>query len=383
MLYRGGLVNGDTLHPEAPPLYATTAFMMDDLYKQFEVNETRGYNYIRGTNPTRDALGELISCAEEGEWSLLFSSGMGAIYSTITTFAKSGDHVVANSDLYGETIDLLSNHLSRSGVETTFVPFSDLDAVRTAAKPNTRLFYSEVISNPLTNIVDVKAVADIAHEAGALYCVDSTFSTPYVIQPLKHGVDLVIHSLTKYFNGHSDACGGSVTGSRALLEQIRRVMLLVGSSLDPYSSWIILRGARTMGMRVRKQNENAAQLAAFLEHHPKVEKVYHPSLPSHPQHAFARSVFHDGFYGAIVTFSMQCSIEKINDFMHHLNLVTYLPSLGGYRTTLSHPVSSSHHDVPEAVRLKMGIHDGMLRISVGCEDIHDLIHDFETALEAM
>lgn len=383
MLYRGSMVNGDTLHPEAPPLYATTAFMMDDLYKQFEVNQTRGYNYIRGTNPTRDALGELISCSECGEWSLLFSSGMGAIYSTIITFAKSGDHVVANSDLYGETFDLLANLLGKSGVETTFVSFSDLDALRAARKPNTTLFYSEVISNPLTNLVDVRAVADIAHETGALYCVDSTFSTPYVIQPLRHGADLVIHSLTKYFNGHSDACGGSVTGRRELLEQIRRVMLLVGSSLDPYSSWVILRGARTMGMRLRKQNENAAQLAAFLDAHPKVEKVYHPSLPAHPQHALAKETFLNGYYGAIVTFSIQCGIDEINLFMRRLKLVTYLPSLGGYRTTLSHPVSSSHHDVPESIRLKMGIHDGMLRISVGCEDIQDLIQDFRTALESM
>ena len=158
------------------------------------------------------------------------------IYSTIITFAKSGDHVVANSDLYGETFDLLANLLGKSGVETTFVSFSDLDALRAARKPNTTLFYSEVISNPLTNLVDVRAVADIAHETGALYCVDSTFSTPYVIQPLRHGADLVIHSLTKYFNGHSDACGGSVTGRRELLEQIRRVMLLVGSSCLLYTS---------------------------------------------------------------------------------------------------------------------------------------------------
>lgn len=383
MLYRGGLVNGDTLHSEGPPLYATTAFMMDDLYKQFEVNEQRGYNYVRGTNPTRDALGELITHAEEGEETLLFSSGMGAIYSTIITFAKNGDHVIANSDLYGETIDLLTNYLSKCGVETTFVPFSDLDAVRAARRPNTTLLYSEVISNPLTNIVDVQAIAKIAHEIGAIYCVDSTFTTPFVIQPLKHGVDLVIHSLTKYFNGHSDASGGSLTGRQELLERVRPVMLLVGSSLDPYSSWAILRGARTMGMRVRKQNENANQLAEFLADHPKVEKVYHPSLPSHPQHEFAKTLFYDGYNGAIVTFSMRCSIEEINDFMHHLNLVTYLPTLGGYRTTLSHPVSSSHHDVPEPVRLKMGIHDGMLRISVGCEDIKDLINDFKSALDAM
>lgn len=380
ILYQGSFVHGDTLKPEAPPLYPTTAFLMDDLDMLHAVDSVGGYSYSRGTNPTRDALNEVITNAEGGEASLLFSAGMGAITSTLLTFAKKGDHVIANKDLYGETIDFLTNYLSAYGVESTYVSFSDLDAVRSAMRPNTRILYSEVISNPLTNVVDIRRISEIAHLGGALYCVDSTFTTPYVIRPLEYGVDLVIHSLTKYFNGHSDASGGSVTGKKELIDKISPLMLLLGNSLDPYTSYAILRGVRTMGLRVRRQNENAIKLAAFLASDPHVLRVNHPSLETHPQHALAKEIFSDGYYGAIISFSVEDDVAKLNEFMHRLQLVRYLPSLGGYRTTLSQPVSSSHHDVPEPIRLKMGIHDGMLRISVGCEDIQDLITDFSQAL---
>ena len=277
-------------------------------------------------------------------------------------------------------MDLLKNYLASFQVETTFLSFSDLDNVRSAIRPNTKLIYSEIISNPLTEVVDIAGIAEIAHKAGILYCVDSTFTTPYAVQPLEYGVDLVLHSLTKYFNGHSDAAGGSVTGKKDLLEQIRATMLLMGSSLDPYSSWMILRGARTMGMRLAKQNKNAIQLAAYLAEHPRVKRVYHPSLADHPQHALAEKLFSTNYYGAIVSFSLEEDLEQINQFMRALKLVAYLPSLGGYRTTLSHPASSSHHDLPEAVRRQMGIDDGLIRISVGCEDSKDLITDFDSAL---
>lgn len=380
MLYHGSFVHGDTLKPEAPPLYPTTAFLMDDLDMLRAVDAVGGYSYGRGTNPTRDALNEVITNAEGGEASLLFSAGMGAITSTLLTFAKAGDHVLANKDLYGESIDFLTNYLSAYGIETTYVPFSDLEAVQDAMRSNTRLLYSEVISNPLTNVVDIRKISEIAHAGGALYCVDSTFTTPYVVRPLEHGVDLVIHSLTKYFNGHSDASGGSVTGRKELIDKIRPMMLLLGSSLDPYSSYAILRGVRTMGLRVRRQNENANRLAAFLSEDPHVLRVNHPSLKIHPQHELAQTLFNDGYNGAIISFSVADDFSKLNDFMHKLQLVRYLPSLGGYRTTLSHPVSSSHQDVPEPIRLKMGIHDGMMRISVGCEEIDDLIADFKQAL---
>ena len=194
---------------------------------------------------------------------------------------------------------------------------------------------------------------------------------------------MVIHSLTKYFNGHSDASGGSVSGRKELTDKIKPLMLLLGSSLDPYNSWLILRGSRTMALRVRKQNENAAVLAGWLARCPKVCEVHHPSLSSHPQHKLSQELFLDGYGGAIVTFELDGGVESINTLLKKLNIVHYLPSLGGYKTTLSHPVSSSHQDVPPETRKKMGIHEGMLRISVGCENVEDIISDFEQAFSKL
>lgn len=381
VLYNGSYCAGDTLKPEAPPIYMTTAFEMANLEYLKAVDSVGGYSYGRGTNPTRDALAEQISQSENAEQTVLFSAGMGAITATIMTFVKAGDHVVANRDMYGETIDFLTNYLSAFKVEVTYVDFTDLNAVSAAVRPNTKMFYSEVLSNPLTKIVDIREISEIAHACGALYVVDSTFTTPIVIKPLNFGVDLVIHSLTKYFNGHSDASGGSVSGRKELTSQIKPLMLLLGSSLDAYTSWLILRGTRTMSMRVRQQNENALILAKWLEKRPEVSVVHHPSLESHPQYELAKELFSDGYCGAIVTFVINGGVDKIDELLRHLKLVHYLPSLGGYKTTLSHPVSSSHQDVPEPERLKMGIHDGMLRISVGCEYIDDIISDFQQALE--
>ena len=377
LLYSGGISEGDILHPESPPLYSTSAFIMEDLTQLRETDAKGGYSYGRGTNPTRDILRKAITDAEGGEDSLAFSAGMGAISTALLTFVKKGEHVVANKNLYGETIDFLNNYLSEFGVETTYVDFNDLDAVRQAMRTNTKMVYSEVISNPLTYVIDLAAIARIAHDGGALLCIDSTFTTPFVIRPLEFGADICLHSLTKYFNGHSDTFGGSATARKDLIAKMRPMMLLLGNSLDPHSSWMILRGMRTMSMRVRKQMENANKLAEFLGKNSRVLKVNHPSLANHPHNTIAKKQFYDGYNGAILSFSVADDFKLLDKFMHSLRIVKYLPTLGGYRTTLSHPVSSSHQDVPEPVRLKMGIHDGMMRISVGCEEIADLISDFE------
>jgi cystathionine beta-lyase/cystathionine gamma-synthase len=381
LLYSGGIVSGDTLHPESPPLYSTSAFVMEDLTQLRETDARGGYSYGRGTNPTRDALSEAVSAAEKGEKTLSFSAGMGAIGTTLLTFAKSGSHVIANKDLYGETIDFLTNYLSKFGVETSFVNFQDPQTIKNAMRPNTVLLYSEVISNPLTYVINVAEIAKIAHEGGALLCIDSTFTTPFVLRPLEHGADICIHSLTKYYNGHSDTFGGSVTARKELTAQIRPMMLLLGNSIEPHSAWMILRGMRTMPLRVRRQMENANKLAAFLSRNSHVLRVNHPSLEIHPQHQLAAKQFLDGYNGAIMSFSVADDFSLLDKFMHELRFVKYLPTLGGYRTTLSHPVSSSHQDVPEPIRLKMGIHDGMMRISVGTEDINDLLEDFDRALK--
>jgi len=383
MLYSGGISEGDSLHPESPPIYNTSAFFMEDLTTLRDTDARGGYSYGRGTNPTRDLLRQAITEAEgtANDDTLVFSAGMGAISATLLTFAKAGGHVVANKNLYGETIDFLNNYLTEFGVETTYVDFRDPDEVRKSMRPNTKIVYSEVISNPLTYVIDVAAIARTAHEGGAVFCIDSTFTTPFVMKPLESGADVCLHSLTKYFNGHSDTFGGSATARKELIAKIRPVMLLLGNSLDPHNSWMILRGMRTMPLRIRKQMENANKLAAFLESNPRVLRVNHPSLTAHPQHEIAKKQFYDGYNGAILSFSVADDFKLLDMFMRTLRFVKYLPTLGGYRTTLSHPVSSSHQDVPESVRLKMGIHDGMIRISVGCEEIADLTADFEEALK--
>lgn len=380
ILYRGGHVMGEKMHPETPPLYMSTAYIMEDLDDLYSTSAAGGYTYNRTKNPNRDCLAEVISYLEHGESTIIFSSGMAAISTSLLSFAGKGDHVLANSALYGETIDLLNNYLSCYGIEASYVDFTDIEAVKAAIRPNTKILYTEIIANPLTAVVDIKAVADAAHEKGAMVIVDSTFTTPYVISPLDFGADLVLHSLTKYFSGHSDITAGSITGSKKLVERAYSFQHLLGSCSDPNSSWLLLRSIRTMGLRVKKQLDNAQKLAEALSKNPHVKKVNHPSLECHPQHELAKKLFKEG-YGAMLSFSVEDNRDKLNEFMHKLKYVKYLPTLGGYRTSLSHPVSSSHADVPEPVRLKMGIHEGLMRVSTGIEDIEDLIYDFEQALE--
>lgn len=380
ILYKGSEIDGENLRPETPPIYMSTAYIMDDLEDLHNTTNAGGYTYNRTKNPNRDCISELISYLENGEKTIIFSSGMAAISTSLLSFLNNGDHVLANSALYGETIDFMNNYLSHYGIEATYVDFTDIEAVKNAIKPNTKILYTEIIANPLTVVVDIDAVSKAAHAAGAMVVVDSTFTTPYVIKPLDHGADLVVHSLTKYFGGHSDVTAGSITGAAKLVDQAYSFQHLLGSCSDANSSWLLLRSARTMGLRVKKQLENAQRLAAALEKNPHVSKVNHPSLSVHPQHELAEKLFLEG-YGAMLSFSVEDNRDKLNLFMRKLKYVSYLPTLGGFRTSLSHPVSSSHADVPEPVRLKMGIHEGLMRVSVGIEDIDDLIYDFEQALE--
>lgn len=380
ILYNGGLVKGETMHPETPPIYMSTAYIMEDLDELYQTNSTGGYSYNRTSNPNRDCLADVITSLEGGAGTIICSSGMAAISLSLLTYAQKGDHILANSALYGESIDLLDNIISRYGIETTYVDFTDLEAVKKAVRPSTVLLYTEVIANPLTTVVNIKEISEIAHRANALLLVDSTFTTPFLIKPLIHGADVVIHSLTKYFGGHSDVTAGSITAaSKDLLDKVYNIQVLFGCCVDPFSAWLCLRSVRTMGMRIKTQMANAEKLAVALNAHPKITRVNHPSLGTHPQHELAKSILTNG-YGAVMSFSVADDRNKLNEFMHALKLVKYLPTLGGYRTTLSHPVSSSHMGVPEDIRLKMGIHEGLMRISVGAEDSNDLITDFNQAL---
>ena len=379
IIMQGAEVKGTLSTPEVLPIYLTTAFRggadLDELNEYYAV---KGYTYNRIRNPNRNALAELVSYLEGGEASMICSSGMGAITTTLLSLADAGDHILANSNLYGETLEIL-DVIKRYGIESTCVDFTDVDAVRKAVQANTKIIYTEVISNPTMAVVDVEAVARIAHDCGAKLVVDNTFTTSTVIKPIDFGADVTINSLTKFMNGHSDIVGGSATASKDIVDKASKLQALLGCTLDPFSSYLCERSLRTLDLRMERQLKNAEALAKALDEHPRVLKVNHPSLPTHPQHDIAKRLFAKG-YGAMLSFEMPEDREKINAFMRRLHIAKYAMTLGGYATTLSYPILSSHASVPRDIRLKMGITDGLMRVSVGLEDAQDLIADFTQAL---
>ena len=386
LLYKGESIPGLSLNPEAIPLFETTAFTWKTLSEAKEayskISSAQDFTYIRTCNPNRQALAEVISYLENGEKSLICSSGMGAITSTLLTFLKPGDHVVYGSCCYGETLDVMQKLLTKFGVETTSVSFDNMADVESAVKPNTAIIYCEVAANPCMNLADIPACAELAHKNGAMLIVDNTFTTPLAIRPLDFGADIVINSMTKFINGHSDALVGSVTASAKLIDQITPVSMYCGTPGDPFASWMIMRGIHTIGLRVPKQMSNAAKLAAALEQDPHVTKVNHPSLESFPQHELATRLFKGDQMSAMMSIIVPEDLDKMDKFLGKLHFAHYVPSLGGVRTALQHPCTSSHGHTPDAERRKIGITPGMIRISVGIEDPEDLIADFTEALKA-
>ncbi|SFR65502.1 trans-sulfuration enzyme family protein [Anaeromicropila populeti] len=383
ILYEGHTIKGMSMSPEAFPLFNTTAFNMGDLNDVDKTYEEKGYTYVRTRNPNREALAQLISFLENGKKTLIFSSGMGGITTTYFALLNPGDHFICNSYIYGETFDAINQLLKKCSVEVDFVDFTDLQSVRAAVKPNTKMLYTEVVSNPTDIVADIENLADIAHEAGAWLMVDNTFTTPLAVKPMELGADIVLNSLTKFMNGHSDALAGSITvDDCALYDRIHEIRMLTGTSASPHTAWTVFRGMQTVHLRVNKQMENAAKLAKALEEHPIVLKVNHPSIPSNPQHELAGRIFKDNTHmTGMLSFDMPDDKDKINAFMNRLKLARYAPTLGGIRTTLSHPLHSSHHHVPEEDRKKMGISYGTMRVSCGIEEGEDLIRDFMYALE--
>lgn len=382
LVNRGAYINQLASNPESAPIYLSTAFNVEDLDDLYERYEQKGFCYNRNRNPNRNALIDLMTYSEGGDASVICTSGMGAISTAILSQVKQGDHIVSDMTLYGETIDIFKEVLPNYGVEADFVDFTDLEKVKTAIKPNTKILYTETVSNPMITVVDLDEVAKIAHKNNAILIVDNTFMTSVAIRPIEHGADLVVNSLTKFANGHSDAVCGAITGREDLINEAYRYQVLLGNAADAFTSWLVQRGMRTMGLRVEKQMSNAAKLAKALDENQYVLEVYHPSLEIHPQHNLAMNLFKDKEHcGGVLSIVLPDDRKKINMFMRKLNLAHYAMTLGGYRTTLSHPVSSSHYDTPEDERLKMGITFGLMRISVGIENSDDLINDFINALE--
>ena len=341
--------------------------------------EKPGYIYSRLNNPTVNALEESVATLEGGFGGIATASGMAAVASVYLSFLGRGDHVVAGSCIYGASRVILESELVRYGVETTFVDSSDLSNIEKAMRPETRMIFVETPMNPSIRLTDLAGTAAVARKHGALLAVDNTFASPYLQRPIEFGADIVIHSLTKFINGHADVIGGMVvTRDKVHFDRVKKVATIFGSSMDPHQAWLILRGLRTMALRVEKGQENAMKLARFLELHPKVSWVSYPGLASHPQHELAERQM-DGF-GCMISFGVAKGLEGGMILMNSVRLITLAVSLGGVESLIEHPASMTHACIPAADRTEAGIGDELVRLAVGCEDYEDLRNDLDQAL---
>lgn len=379
ILYKGAKPAKEILNPDCPAIYYSTACEVEDMDDYDFANSGGKYFYNRTAAPNRDMLAETVAYMENGEAGIITSSGMAAISTTLLSMLKKGDRILASGAVYGETIELFNNMLANFGIHTDYADFTDIEAVRKAVRPETKIFYTEIISNPLINVVDIDAVTALARENGAMTVVDSTFTTPFAIRPLDHGADIVIHSMTKFFGGHSDITAGCIVASKKLIEKINSGFLLLGGCLDANSSWLALRSIRTMQLRVEKQMNNADKLAKALEADPRVRYVNYPSLKTHPQHELALRLFKNGF-GPMLSFRVEDSREKVNEFIRRLEMVKYLGTLGGFRTSLAHPATAFRAEFTQSQLKEMGMEEGLIRISAGIENSEDIINDIKKAL---
>lgn len=363
--------------PETVTGAITTPVFQTSTYVQDGLGRHRGYEYARLQNPTREAAEANIASLEGGVHGIAFSSGLAAI-ECVAKVAAAGAHVVSEENTYGGTTRMLTQVLNRLGMEVSLVDCRDLDAVRDAVRPDTRLALVESPSNPLMRITDVSAVARIAHEAGAILCVDNTFASPFNQNPLALGADVVVHSTTKYLNGHSDVLGGVlVLDDDALAEELRFVRKSTGPVPGPMDSWLTLRGTKTLHVRMERHNENGIAVARFLEALPAAQAVHYPGLPSHPQHELAKRQMR-GFSGMVSADFAPATAKRL---VEGTRLFRLAESLGGVESMISVPAVMTHASVPEERRLRMGIGNGLVRFSVGIEDAGDLIRDVEQALE--
>ncbi len=367
----------------ATPIYQTSTFVFDSAEqggRRFALEE-EGFIYTRLGNPTNIQLEEKIAILEGGEAAMSMSSGMGAITSAFWTVLRAGDHVISADAIYGCTHAYLSHGITRYGVEVTFVDVSNPENVRDAMKDNTKLVYLETPANPTLKITDIRAVSDIAHEKeDCIVMVDNTFSTPYIQRPLELGADVVVHSATKYLNGHGDVVAGIVVGSKEFIDQVRLfgVKDMTGASLGPFDAYLILRGMKTLEIRMEKHCKNAMSVAEFLEEHPAVERVYYPGLKSFEQYNLAREQM--SLPGAIIAFELKGGIESGKKLMNSLKMCKLAVSLGDAETLIQHPASMTHSPYEREERLEAGISDGLVRISVGLETPEDIISDLSNSL---
>ena len=370
--------------PETFPLYLTSVFTFDDAEAVDAIYEKKaeGYIYYRMASPNADAAATIVSAVEGSEDALVFSSGMAAVAAAVLSLVRSGDHLIASPVLYGGTREFFANELGRFGVEASFTG-PGRGTIASLARPNTRLIYTETISNPLMEVPDIREWAGEAGRLGIPLVVDNTFATPAVARPLALGADIVVYSATKYLGGHSDIIAGAVAGSRDRLDGIRRFRTLYGTILGPVECWLLARSLRTLDLRMARHSENGLKAARFLENHPKVEKVFYPGLASSPSHAIAAGQFVNGRFGGMLSFNLRGGEKDALGLIRALRGIPFAPSLAGVATTLSYAIKTSHRLYSRLDLEEAGITAGQLRLSVGLEDVGDIISALEDGLRCL
>jgi len=370
-----------TGHPSGDvvvPIHLASTFARKDVDEP-----TGGFEYSRSGNPTRGALEKKLAAIENAKYGLAFSSGLGAETTLCLSLLKAGDHVIAFDDLYGGTRRLFTRVFQENyGIDFTYVDARDPETVKAAIRKNTKLVWLESPTNPLLRLCDIHAIAGIAHDAGARVAVDNTFASPYFQQPVGLGADIAVHSTTKYINGHSDSIGGAlVTSDEELYKLLRFHQNAAGAILSPFDSFLVSRGIKTLALRMERHERNALAVAEFLSAHSKVSAVYYPGLPSHPQHALARKQM-TGFSG-MLSFELKGGGAEAKKFLRHLHLFALAESLGGVESLIEQPATMTHASIPAEERKKVGVSDSLVRISVGIENVDDLIADLDKALETL
>ncbi len=355
-----------------------TPIFQTSTYAQTGMGEHKGFEYARTGNPTRTALEACLASLENGKYGLAFASGLAA-EQAVLSLLNAGDHMIACDDLYGGTYRIFERILRRYNIETSYATANSVAEYEQAIRPNTRLIWLETPTNPLLQLADIRSIAAIAHKHNLLLVVDNTFSSPYFQQPLDLGADIVLHSTTKYINGHSDVIGGAViTNNDETYEAIKFYQNAAGAVPGPFDVWLTLRGVKTLAIRMRQHEENAFAVANFLTEHPRVEKVYYPGLASHPDHELAKQQM-SGF-GGMVSFQFKGSLEDVDQIVRRFKVFTFAESLGGIESLVCHPASMTHGSIPREIREARGLTDTLLRLSVGIEDIEDLLADLHQAL---
>ncbi len=370
---RAGINPDPTTGSILPPIYETATYVLP------EVGRDRGFDYTRSSNPTRQVLEENLAAIESGQYAISFASGMSAVDACFKLFTA-GDHIVCGDDVYGGVTRLLDNVIVQQGLSVSYVDTTNVEAVKAAITSKTKILWIETPTNPLLKVSDMEAMVKIAKDAGILLGVDSTFATPVFLRPLEFGADIVMHSTTKYLAGHNQIIGGVlITNHEDIFKKMKYIQKTIGAVSSPFDCWLNLSGLKTLHLRMKRHEESALQVAEFLEGHSKIDRVLYPGLASHPQHAIAKAQM-SGFSG-MITFELTGGTEAGKRLMNNVRLCGLAESLGSVETMITHPASMTHVDVPVEDRRKRGLTDGLVRLSVGIEDVEDIIADLESALE--